>query len=85
MGGIGVFGNILLNENFGFDVQTSQLLTIPPGLLVMVCYALSGWLVKKTQQTYFVMLLFTIPAIAGNVVMSVVAPGPRSKYVLLIA
>lgn len=38
VGGLNTFNALLINEAFGFDVTTSQLLSIPIGILIVITY-----------------------------------------------
>ncbi|WOO79139.1 putative transporter [Vanrija pseudolonga] len=85
VGGVSTFGGLLITRAFGFSTYTAQLLNIPVGVFQILLYLSMGWLVKKTGETAYLMVAFTIPNIVGTVVLLTVAPGPKTKGGLVAA
>ena len=50
VGGLGTFSNLLVNKAFGFDVLQSQLLSMPTGTVVVIIYAITAYIITKTNQ-----------------------------------
>ncbi|GAB1202621.1 hypothetical protein APSETT445_001241 [Aspergillus pseudonomiae] len=84
LGGLGVFSNIII-KSFGFTTLQTQLLNIAQGAVtsaVMVGGAsLSSW----TDQTIWIMHLWTIPPIIGTAIIFTIAPTESTRVGLLIA
>ncbi|KAI9170604.1 transporter [Paramyrothecium foliicola] len=84
IGGLGVFSNLIIKE-FGFTLLQTQLLNIAQGALTIVVMVSSAWASQKSGQTCLIMLLWTVPAIVGTVVILVVTPNASNAGGMLIA
>ncbi|KAL8276924.1 hypothetical protein RQP46_010652 [Phenoliferia psychrophenolica] len=62
-----------------------QLLNIPLGVLSIIFYLTTGYVAKRSKQTYLTMAAFTIPNIVGTVVIITVPPTLKTRAGLLIA
>jgi hypothetical protein len=98
VGGIGAFGSLIINEGFKFDVLTTQLVTIPQGVFIVLTQLLLvstprkeesdrqlAVLIPRTGQTILPILGFLVPNIACTIVMTTVVPTPKTKAGLLVA
>ncbi|OCF36980.1 hypothetical protein I316_01578 [Kwoniella heveanensis BCC8398] len=85
IGGVGKFASLLINRAFGFDVATSQLLKIPVSVVGVCAYFLMAYLQQKTEQTFFVMIGFTLLNMVGTIVIVCVPPGNKTRVGLMIA
>ena len=85
VGGISTFGGLLITRAFGFSTLQAQLLNIPVGVLSVLSFLLSGWICRKTGNTCYTMIGFTIPNIVGTIVLLTVAPGGSHKGGLVVA
>ena len=83
VGGLGAFGNLLVNKAFGFNVEDSQLLSMPTGTLIVLLYALTAWIVTKTQQTLLTILGLAVVNWICTIVLLTVAPSPSTRGALL--
>lgn len=84
IGGLGVFSNLIIKA-FGFTYLQTQLLNIAQGAITIAIMIGSATLATKYQQTCAVMLLWTVPAIVGTVVIMQITPNASNKVGLLIA
>ncbi|KAK4062352.1 hypothetical protein Trihar35433_9173 [Trichoderma harzianum] len=84
IGGLGVFSNLII-EQFGFTLLQTQLLNIAQGGLTIIVMVSSAWASQKSGQTCLIMLLWTIPAIVGTIVILVVTPNASNAGGMLIA
>ncbi|UKZ78972.1 hypothetical protein TrVFT333_006721 [Trichoderma virens FT-333] len=84
IGGLGVFSNLII-EQFGFTLLQTQLLNIAQGGFTIIVMVSSAWASQKSGQTCLIMLLWTIPAIVGTVVILVVTPNASNAGGMLIA
>ncbi|KAL6802701.1 MFS general substrate transporter [Trichoderma sp. SZMC 28013] len=84
IGGLGVFSNLII-EQFGFTLLQTQLLNIAQGGLTIIVMVSSAWASQKSGQTCLIMLLWTIPAIVGTIVILVVTPTSSNAGGMLIA
>ncbi|GFZ48439.1 hypothetical protein JCM24511_06187 [Saitozyma sp. JCM 24511] len=85
VGGIGTFSNLLVNQAFGFDVLHAQLLSMPTGTVIVLIYALTAWIVTKTNQTIYVLLGLAVFNWAGTITLITVAPSASTRGGLLVA
>ncbi|GAC75882.1 permease of the major facilitator superfamily [Moesziomyces antarcticus T-34] len=84
IGGLGVFSNLIISQ-FGFSYLQTQLLNIAQGAVTIIVMVGSAYVSQKWGQTCFTMLLWTIPAVVGTVVILVVKPTKNNAGGLLIA
>jgi sugar phosphate permease len=84
-GGIYTFNAILINQAFGFDAATAQLLGIPLNAFTVILYFLIGWLVTKTGQTIYCIIASLFVCLIGTVVLITVAPNDSTRGGLLVA
>ncbi|RAH41027.1 putative MFS transporter [Aspergillus brunneoviolaceus CBS 621.78] len=84
IGGLGVFSNLII-EQFGFTLLQTQLLNIAQGAWTIGVMVGSAWTAQRIQKTCLVMLLWTIPAIAGTICILVVTPSSSNSGGMLIA
>ncbi|KAL7955567.1 MFS general substrate transporter [Trichoderma compactum] len=84
IGGLGVFSNLII-EQFGFTLLQTQLLNIAQGGLTIIVMVSSARASQKSGQTCLIMLLWTIPAIVGTIVILVVTPNASNAGGMLIA
>ncbi|CAI7595718.1 unnamed protein product [Penicillium bialowiezense] len=84
IGGLGVFSNLII-QKFGFTLLQTQLLNIAQGAWSIIVMIGSAWASQRFQQTCFVMIIYTIPAIVGTIVILVVTPTPSNAGGMLIA
>ncbi|KAH7346010.1 major facilitator superfamily domain-containing protein [Pyrenochaeta sp. MPI-SDFR-AT-0127] len=84
IGGLGVFSNLIIRE-FGFSLLQTQLLNIAQGAWLIIVMIGSAQACQKSGQSCFMMVLWTIPAIAGTIVILIVKPNPTNSGGMLIA
>ncbi|RAL08856.1 putative MFS transporter [Aspergillus homomorphus CBS 101889] len=84
IGGLGVFSNLII-EQFGFTLLQTQLLNIAQGAWTIGIMVGSAWTSQRSKQTCVVMILWTIPAIVGTIIILVVTPSPSNAGGMLIA
>jgi hypothetical protein len=84
IGGLGVFSNLIIRE-FGFTLLQTQLLNIAQGALTIIIMLSSAYVSQKSGQTCLTMILWTIPAVVGTIVILVVTPAPSNAGGMLIA
>ncbi|KAJ5581296.1 hypothetical protein N7450_007597 [Penicillium hetheringtonii] len=84
IGGLGVFSNLIVQE-FGFSTLQTTLLNIAQGSWTIIVMVGSAWISQRLQQTCFTMILWTIPAIVGTIVILVVTPTRSNAGGMLIA
>ncbi|KAF7557253.1 hypothetical protein G7Z17_g829 [Cylindrodendrum hubeiense] len=84
IGGLGVFSNLIIQQ-FGFSLLQTQLLNIAQGAWLIVAMIGSAQASQRSGQTCLMMLLWTVPAIAGTVVILVVTPNSSNAGGMLIA
>ncbi|PNP42011.1 hypothetical protein TGAMA5MH_06190 [Trichoderma gamsii] len=84
IGGLGVFSNLIIKE-FGFTLLQTNLLNIAQGAVTIIVMVGSAQASQKTGQTCLMMLLWTLPAIAGTIVILVVVPNSGNAGGMLIA
>ncbi|ROT40971.1 MFS general substrate transporter [Sodiomyces alkalinus F11] len=81
--GLGAFANIIINS-FGFSVLETQLLAMVLGFYIIIVLMSSSWLVKKTSQNLWIMLVYCIPSFVGTILLMTVLPGDRSRNIGLL-
>ncbi|KAF7670606.1 mfs general substrate transporter [Alternaria burnsii] len=84
IGGLGVFSNIIIRQ-FGFSLLQTQLLNIAQGAWLIIVMIGSAQACQKTGQSCYMMILWTIPAMAGTIVILTVVPNPGNSGGMLIA
>ncbi|KAF4459575.1 MFS general substrate transporter [Fusarium albosuccineum] len=84
IGGLGVFSNLIIRE-FGFSLLQTQLLNIAQGAWLIVAMIGSAQASQKSGQTCLMMIIWTVPAIVGTVVILVVKPNSSNAGGMLIA
>ncbi|KAJ8113977.1 hypothetical protein OPT61_g4035 [Boeremia exigua] len=84
IGGLGVFSNLIIRE-FGFSLLQTQLLNIAQGVWTIIVMVGSAQASQKSGQTCLTMILWTIPAVVGTVVILIVKPTPSNSGGMLIA
>ncbi|KAJ4294225.1 hypothetical protein N0V90_007915 [Kalmusia sp. IMI 367209] len=85
IGGLGVFSNLIIRE-FGFSLLQTQLLNIAQGAWLIIVMIGSAQTCQTSGQNCFVMIqLWTLPAIAGTIVILVVKPNAKNSGGMLIA
>ncbi|KAI2950737.1 hypothetical protein CBS147323_10665 [Aspergillus niger] len=84
IGGLGVFSNLII-EQFGFSLLQTELLNIAQGSWTIIVMVGSAWCSQRFQQTCLIMILWTIPAIVGTIVILVVTPTSSNAGGMLIA
>ncbi|KAH7011156.1 major facilitator superfamily domain-containing protein [Ilyonectria destructans] len=84
IGGLGVFSNLIIQQ-FGFSLLQTQLLNIAQGAWLIVAMIGSAQASQRSGQTCLMMVLWTIPAIVGTVVILVVTPNSSNAGGMLIA
>jgi sugar phosphate permease len=67
--GLGAFANIIITEDFKFNVLQTQLLAMVLGAFIIVILLSSTWLVTKTRQTLLIMGIYVIPSFVGTIVL----------------
>ncbi|XAO24864.1 hypothetical protein I312_103673 [Cryptococcus bacillisporus CA1280] len=85
VGGINTFSGLLITNAFGFSALNAQLLSIPIGVMGIISFLLIGWIIKKTNETCLCMVGFTIPNIAGTIVLLTVEQSNKTKGGLVAA
>ncbi|ODN77029.1 hypothetical protein L202_05573 [Cryptococcus amylolentus CBS 6039] len=85
VGGISTFSGLLITKAFGFSNLDAQLLSIPIGAMGVITFLTMGFCIRKTDQTCYTMIAFTIPNIVGTVVLLTVAPTSKTKGGLVVA
>ncbi|KIR28475.1 hypothetical protein I307_05905 [Cryptococcus deuterogattii 99/473] len=85
VGGINTFSGLLITNAFGFSALNAQLLSIPLGVMGIISFLLIGWFIKKTNETCLCMVGFTIPNIAGTIVLLTVEQSNKTKGGLVAA
>lgn len=83
-GGLYTFNALLINQAFGFDAATAQLLGIPLAVFTIFLYLLIGWLVTKTGQTIYCIISYVIVNMVGSIVLITVAPNNQTRGGLLV-
>lgn len=71
--GLGGFANIII-KSFGFSTLETQLLAMVLGFYIIIVLLGSTWIVKKTNQTVWVMLGFMVPSFVGTAILMTVDP-----------
>ncbi|PKS04982.1 hypothetical protein jhhlp_008348 [Lomentospora prolificans] len=71
--GLGGFANIII-KSFGFSLLQTQLLAMVLGFYIIIVLLGSSWIVKKTNQTIYVMLGFMVPSFVGTAILMTVDP-----------
>lgn len=84
IGGLGVFSNLIISQ-FGFSLLQTQLLNIAQGAITIMVMTGSAWLSQRWGQTCLTMLLWTLPALTGTIVILVVVPNSSNAGGMLIA
>ncbi|EPQ25629.1 uncharacterized protein PFL1_06809 [Pseudozyma flocculosa PF-1] len=84
-GGLGVFMNIVISTNLGFTVLQTNLLSIAQGAFQVVGLLSAAWISTKWNQTIYVAILWTIPAVVASVCFLTVPNTPEHAAGLLIA
>ncbi|KAI7217902.1 MFS transporter [Hortaea werneckii] len=84
IGGLGVFSNLIIS-NFGFSTLQTQLLNIAQGAVTICVMVGSAWVSQKWNQTFYTMLLWTIPPVIGTGIILGVEPTPSRAGGMLIA
>ncbi|PYH46401.1 putative MFS transporter [Aspergillus saccharolyticus JOP 1030-1] len=84
IGGLGVLFNLIIGE-FGFSLLQTQLLNIAQGSWTIIVMVGSAWYSQRFQQTCLIMILWSIPAIVGTIVILVVTPTASNAGGMLIA
>lgn len=70
--GSAVFSNVIV-KGLGFTTSQTQLLNLAQGALTILINISCGWLARRTGETVGVMVLYSIPAVAGTIVFMVSA------------
>ncbi|KAL7414359.1 MFS transporter [Mrakia frigida] len=83
--GIATFSNIIVQDGLGFSTGQTQLLNLAQAAVTLIVYLSSAWLATKYNQTILVMFLYTLPALAGTVVLMAVPVTKRNAPGMLIA
>ncbi|ODO05141.1 hypothetical protein L198_01829 [Cryptococcus wingfieldii CBS 7118] len=83
--GISTFSGLLVTKAFGFSNLEAQLLSIPIGAMSMITFLTLGFCIRKTNQTRYTMIGFTIPNIIGTIVLLIVEPSNKTKGGLVVA
>jgi hypothetical protein len=83
-GGLYSFNSLLINQAFGFDAATAQLLGIPLAIFTVLLYFLIGWLVTKTGQTIYCIVAYVMVCMIGSIVLIKVAPSGETRFGLLV-
>ncbi|SNX85111.1 related to allantoate permease [Melanopsichium pennsylvanicum] len=84
IGGLGVFSNLIISQ-FGFSLLQTQLLNIAQGAVTVIVMIGSATVAQKWKQTCITMILWTIPAAVGTIVIVIVKPNSNNAGGLLIA
>ncbi|KAK7413927.1 hypothetical protein QQX98_007194 [Neonectria punicea] len=84
IGGLGVFSNLIIKE-FGFSLLQTQLLNIAQGAWLIITMIGSAQASQKSGQTCLMMIIWTIPAMVGTIVILVVTPTSSNAGGMLIA
>ncbi|KAF2021719.1 MFS general substrate transporter [Aaosphaeria arxii CBS 175.79] len=84
IGGLGVFSNLIIKE-FGFSLLQTQLLNIAQGAWQIMLMIGSAQVSQKSGQTCLTMIVWTIPAIVGTIVILIVKPTKSNSGGMLIA
>ncbi|KAH6889804.1 major facilitator superfamily domain-containing protein [Thelonectria olida] len=84
IGGLGVFSNLIIKE-FGFSLLQTQLLNIAQGAWLIIVMIGSAQASQKSGQTCFMMLIWSVPAMVGTIVILVVKPTAGNAGGMLIA
>ncbi|QKX55285.1 uncharacterized protein TRUGW13939_02377 [Talaromyces rugulosus] len=84
IGGLGVFSNLIIQQ-FGFSMLQTDLLNIAQGAWTIAVMVGSAWASERFGQTCFVMILWSVPAIVGTIVILVVTPSASNAGGMLIA
>ncbi|KAI0546428.1 hypothetical protein F4679DRAFT_587607 [Xylaria curta] len=84
-GGIYNFNAILINQAFGFDAATAQLLGIPLNAFTVTLCFLVGYLATKTGHTIYCIIASLFVCLIGIVVLITVAPNEPTYRGLLVA
>ncbi|KAJ4253928.1 hypothetical protein NW762_010326 [Fusarium torreyae] len=84
IGGLGVFSNLIIKE-FGFSLLQTQLLNIAQGAWLIVVMIGSAQASQKSGQTCLMMILWTVPAMVGTIVILVIKPTASNAGGMLIA
>ncbi|KAF2756576.1 MFS transporter [Pseudovirgaria hyperparasitica] len=69
--GLGAFANIII-KGFNFTTLQVQLLAMVLGAYIIIVLMSSMWLVKRFNQTCFIMGLYVIPSFVGTIVLMTV-------------
>ncbi|ODN87108.1 hypothetical protein L198_07110 [Cryptococcus wingfieldii CBS 7118] len=85
VGGISTYSGLLITKAFGFSNLDAQLLSIPIGAMGVITFLTMGFCIRKTNQTCYTMIAFTIPNIVGTVVLLTVAPTSKTKGGLVVS
>lgn len=84
IGGLGVFSNLII-EQFGFNLLQTQLLNIAQGAATILIMTGSACISQYSGQTCFTMLLWTLPALVGTIVILVIVPNAGNAGGMLVA
>ncbi|KAK2604212.1 hypothetical protein N8I77_007160 [Diaporthe amygdali] len=84
IGGLGVFSNLII-ASFGFTYLETQLLNIAQGAVTIIVMVGSAALCTWTNQTAWVMHVWTIPPIIGTAIIYHIEPTASTRVGLLIA
>ncbi|OAG10759.1 MFS general substrate transporter [Paraphaeosphaeria sporulosa] len=84
IGGLGVFSNLIIRQ-FGFSLLQTQLLNIAQGAWLIIVMIGSAQACQHSGQNCLMMILWTLPAIAGTIVILIVKPNPKNSGGMLIA
>ncbi|KAF2112545.1 major facilitator superfamily domain-containing protein [Lophiotrema nucula] len=84
IGGLGVFSNLIIQQ-FGFSLLQTQLLNIAQGAWLIIVMIGSAQACQKSGQTCLMMIIWSIPAMVGTIVILIVKPNPSNSGGMLIA
>ncbi|KAK9327540.1 major facilitator superfamily domain-containing protein [Lipomyces starkeyi] len=82
IGDLGVFSSLIISS-FGFSYLQTQLPNIAQGGITIIVMEGSAALATKLKDTVLVMLIWTLPAIAGTAVIVKIVPNDRNRVGLI--